>query len=144
MRDGAAPFDPGHPTPRVVTGVVPLLSQDFTEATVSTLRHALHAQVTAEGLTGDAGYDFVLAVHELVTNAVRHGGGHGRLELRRQNDVLTCEVIDRGSALGSLPVRLPAADRAGGRGLWLAHQLTEGLIVTRRLNGVTAIVTACL
>ncbi|WP_280841626.1 ATP-binding protein [Micromonospora sp. A200] len=100
--------------------------------------------MTAVGLTGDAGYDFVLAVHELATNAVRHGGGRGHLELRRQDDVLTCEIIDQGPAPGHLPVRLPAVDTAGGRGLWLAHQLTEGLILTRRLDGVTATVTACL
>ncbi|MBM0224355.1 ATP-binding protein [Micromonospora sicca] len=120
------------------------MSQDFTSATVGTLRHALQAQVTAAGLTGDAGDDFVLAVHELITNAVRHGGGHGHLELRRQADVLICEVTDQGAAPGSLRVRLPAVDTAGGRGLWLAHQLTDGLVLTRRLNGVTATVTACL
>ncbi|MDH6466293.1 serine/threonine-protein kinase RsbW [Micromonospora sp. A200] len=144
MTDDAGAFDPGYPALAAVTGVVLLMSQDFTEATVATLRHALHAEVTAVGLTGDAGYDFVLAVHELVTNAVRHGGGRGHLELRRQDDVLTCEIIDQGPAPGHLPVRLPAVDTAGGRGLWLAHQLTEGLILTRRLDGVTATVTACL
>ncbi|MFC4148731.1 ATP-binding protein [Micromonospora mangrovi] len=120
------------------------MSQEFTAATVTALRHALHACVTAVGLTGDVGYDFVLAVHELVTNAVRHGGGQGRLDLRRQDDVLICEITDEGAAGGSLPVRLPAVDIAGGRGLWLAHQLTEGLILTRRLSGVTATVTVCL
>ena len=138
------PSGPGYPAPGLVAGVVPLLSQDFTEATVSALRHALHARVAAVGLTGDAGYDFVLAVHELVTNAVRHGGGRGHLELRRHDDVLTCEVVDRGSTSGELPVRLPAADRAGGRGLWLAHRLAEGLILTSGVDGVTATVTACL
>ncbi|MGN9809551.1 ATP-binding protein [Micromonospora sp. BQ11] len=104
-----------------VTGPAPLLSQDFTDATVTELRHALRARVQAVGLTEDVGYDFVLSVHELVTNAVRHGGGRGHLELRRQDDVLICEVVDHGSTPGSLPVRLPAVDTAGGRGLWLAH-----------------------
>ncbi|PWU49422.1 ATP-binding protein [Micromonospora globispora] len=121
-----------------------LLSQDFTAATVAALRHRLRAVVTAVGLTGDVGYDFVLAVHELVTNAVRHGGGQGHLELRRAHDALICEVTDHGEAAGKLPVRLPAVDVAGGRGLWLAHQLTEGLLLARRLHGVTATVTACL
>lgn len=124
--------------------VAALLSQDFTRATVAALRHRLREVVTAVGLTGDVGYDFVLAVHELVTNAVRHGGGQGHLELRHEHDVLICEVTDHGEAAGNLPVGLPAVDVAGGRGLWLAHQLTEGLLLTRRLHGVTATVTACL
>jgi anti-sigma regulatory factor (Ser/Thr protein kinase) len=132
-----------HPAPGPALSVA-LMSQDFSAATVTTLRHRLAAAVAAAGLTGDAGYDFVLAVHELVTNAVRHGGGHGHLDLRRQDDVLICEVSDRGAAAGSLPVRLPAVDVAGGRGLWLAHQLAEGLILTRGLPGLTATVTACL
>ncbi len=121
-----------------------LMSQDFSAATVTALRHRLAAAVTGAGLAGDAGYDFILAVHELVTNAVRHGGGHGHLDLRRQDDVLICEVSDEGAAQGTLPVRLPAVDVAGGRGLWLAHQLAEGLILARGLNGLTATVTACL
>ncbi|MGC5022788.1 ATP-binding protein [Micromonospora sp. DT47] len=79
--------------------------------------------MAAAGLTGDTGYDFVLAVHELATNAVRHGGGHGHLDLHRQDDVLICEITDQGPAAGSLPVRLSAVDVAGGRGLWLAHEV---------------------
>ena len=142
MNDDAA-AEPGHPTSGS-TAAVQLLSQDFAAPTVTALRHRLQAAVGAAGLTGDAGYDFVLAVHELVTNAVRHGGGHGHLDLRRQDDVLICEIRDEGAAVDSLPVRLPAVDVAGGRGLWLAHRLTEGLILTRGLHGVTAVVTACL
>ena len=143
MGDDGVSTESGHPESG--SGVVAaLLSQDFTAATVAVLRHRLREVVTAVGLTGDVGYDFVLAVHELVTNAVRHGGGQGHLELRREHDVLLCEITDQGEAAGNLPVRLPAVDVAGGRGLWLAHQLTEGLLLTRRLHGVTATVTACL
>lgn len=136
------PPDPSHPTR--VPARVPLLSEDFVTGTVTALRHRLAAAVAGAGLAGDAGYDFVLAVHELVTNAVRHGGGAGHLDLRRQDDVLICEVSDHGAAPGRLPVRLPAVDVAGGRGLWLAHQLAEGLILASGLHGMTATVTVCL
>ncbi|MEU9509313.1 ATP-binding protein [Micromonospora sp. NPDC048170] len=125
-------------------GVTPLMSQHFSGETVTALRHALQAKVFAAGLVGDPGLDFVLAVHELVTNAVRHGGGHGRVDLRREQDVLICEITDHGAAADNLPVRLPAVDVAGGRGLWLAHQLTDGLILTRRPDGVIATVAVCL
>ncbi|SCE93235.1 ATP-binding protein [Micromonospora mirobrigensis] len=121
-----------------------ILAADFTAATVTALRHRLKASVTTAGLTGDSGDDFVLAVHELVTNAVRHGGGRGRLTLYRTDDVLVCEVSDDGDSAAELPVQLPATDIPGGRGLWLAHRFTEGLILTRGVSGVTATVTACL
>ncbi|WP_200212903.1 ATP-binding protein [Micromonospora coerulea] len=142
MTEDPVAAEPSHPTP--VPATVPLLSQDFTGPTVTALRHRLAAAVAGAGLVGDAGYDFVLAVHELVTNAVRHGGGAGHLDLRRQDDVLICEVSDHGAAPGSLPVRLPAVDVAGGRGLWLAHQMADGLILASGLHGMTASVTVCL
>jgi hypothetical protein len=57
-----------------------LLRRRFTEAQVSALRTALATTVAAAGLSGDLAQDFVLAVHELVIDAVRHGGGAGQLE----------------------------------------------------------------
>ncbi|MGN9893482.1 ATP-binding protein [Micromonospora sp. L31] len=143
MNDDAAAFDPGLVSPRP-TAVSVLMSEDFTASTVTALRHRLRAAVSGAGLVGDEGYDFVLAVHELATNAVRHGGGHGHLDLWRQDDVLICEVSDHGVTASGLPVRLPPVDVAGGRGLWLAHRLSEGLLLTRGVDGVTATVTACL
>lgn len=138
--DERGPADAGRPTgePRS------LLSCPFTAEMISELRHMLAAQVAAAGLSGDTAADFVLAIHELVTNAVRHGGGAGNLHLLRQGDVLVCEVVDHGNGADDLPVRLPAANLPGGRGLWLAHQLAGSLMVARRADGVTATVTVCL
>ncbi|MFF5218776.1 ATP-binding protein [Micromonospora sp. NPDC000442] len=123
----------------------PLLSESFTAQTVTALRHLLTARVAAAGLTGDPAEDLVLAVHELVTNAVLHGGGRGRLDLFRRADLLVCEVTDYGHERGGdLPVNLPATNTPGGRGLWLAHHLTGALTLTRRPDGLTATVTASL
>ncbi|MEH0827076.1 ATP-binding protein [Micromonospora sp. CPCC 205714] len=143
MDDDAGTTDPGLVTPGPAAGSA-LLSEDFTADSVTALRHRLQAAVSGAGLLGDVGYDFVLAVHELATNAVRHGGGRGHLDLRGQDDVLICEVSDHGAAGATLPVRPPAVDVAGGRGLWLAHRLTEGLLLVGGVDGVTATVTACL
>ncbi|MEV8510605.1 ATP-binding protein [Actinoplanes sp. NPDC051475] len=145
MSDSARPGEVG-PAGSGPAGAVPgvLLHQQFTEAEVSALRHAVTTAVATAGLRGEAAEDFVLAVHELVTNAVRHGGGGGSLELRLLADVLTCEIADDGGPCGGLPVRLSPIDRAGGRGLWLAHQLTGTLMLTRRPGGVTASVSACV
>jgi anti-sigma regulatory factor (Ser/Thr protein kinase) len=122
----------------------PLLREPFTGASISELRHTLSAAVAGAGLTGAPAEDFVLAVHELVANAVQHGGGAGILLLRRLDDVLTCEVADRGGEADGLPVRLSPADQPGGRGLWLAHHLTGTLVLTRGPSGVTASVSVCL
>ena len=124
-------------------GVV-LLSRPFTAATVTQMRHLLAAEVAAAGLVGEAGDDYVLAVHELVTNVVRHGGGAGHLSLHLRADVLVAEVTDHGVSAGDLSVGLPAVDVPGGRGLWLAQELTGSLILTTGRSGVTASVSACL
>jgi serine/threonine-protein kinase RsbW len=121
-----------------------LLSESFTADTVTGLRHAVIASIGSAGLSGPRADDFVSAVHELVTNAVRHGGGSGRLELRLLDDVLACDIIDQGGGADGLPVQLSPTDRPGGRGLWLAHQLAGTLMLTRRPDGVTASVTVCL
>ncbi|MET8147097.1 ATP-binding protein [Actinoplanes sp. NPDC049668] len=135
--------DPTRPGP-AGAGQGVLLHQRFAEASVTSLRGAVSAAVSTAGLSDGLAEDFVLAVHELVTNAVRHGGGKGTLDLRLLADVLTCEIVDCGGPAGGLPVRLSPTDRPGGRGLWLAHQLTGSLMLTQRPDGVTASVSVCV
>lgn len=70
----------------------------------------------------------MVAVNELLTNAVRHGGGLGRIALWRADDSVVCEVRDSGQGLPeSAPDRAvrPATDQPGGWGLWLAEELTD-------------------
>jgi anti-sigma regulatory factor (Ser/Thr protein kinase) len=121
-----------------------LLAETIHVEAVTALRHAVTGAAGAAGLAGDALEDFVLAVHELVTNVVRHGGGSGRLRLRRHGDLLTCEVSDDGPGLGDVRVALPAPNEVGHRGLWLAQQLTDGLEIRDEGRGTTARVSARL
>jgi serine/threonine-protein kinase RsbW len=69
-----------------------------------------------------------VAVNELLTNAVRHGGGAGHVTLWRSGAAVVCEVSDHGAGLHR-PDRLarPAPDTPGGWGLWLAGELTDEL-----------------
>lgn len=83
----------------------------------------------------------MVAVNELLTNAVRHGGGGGRLTLRRANGRVVCEVTDNGPGLArpprpGNPVR-PPADQPGGWGLWLAEELTDDFQITTGAGGTT-------
>jgi len=80
----------------------------------------------------------VVAVNELLTNAVRHGGGAGQVTLWQADENVVCEVTDRGTGLhGRDQHRRPAPDVPGGRGLWLAGELTDELTIKSGEEGTT-------
>ncbi|WNM39134.1 ATP-binding protein [Micromonospora halotolerans] len=119
-----------------------LLAAQISADRVSELRHAVTAAVKAAGLTGARLEDFVLAVHELVANVVRHGGGCGKLLLRRCNDSVTCQISDPGPGMDEVVPALPSGNRPGNRGLWLAQHLLAGdLILDSTPQGLTATVS---
>ena len=67
-----------------------------------------------------------LAVNELASNSIRHGGGAGTLTTWRENGSLIYQVSDRGRIRERLVGRLrPAPDQASGRGLWLVNHLCD-------------------
>ncbi len=116
-----------------------LLSEVFDHSRVSALRHSVMARAAAAGLSGDRLEDFVVAVNELMTNAVRHGGGAGRVAVWRAGDAVFCEVGDRGGGLALQPVPpgRPQMDVPGGWGLWLAQELTDSIRVMAGADGTT-------
>ncbi|GAA0485444.1 hypothetical protein Ade02nite_08950 [Paractinoplanes deccanensis] len=102
------------------------LHRDFTLGSLVALRHEIEQWAGAHGLTGLVLYRFVVAVNEITTNAVRHGGGHGHVRLWRAADGLHCTVTDRGAGLpAGVRPRAPLPDAVGGRGLWLARHGTD-------------------
>ena len=83
-----------------------------------------HAKASALG-TGKVD-DLVVAVNEVATNSLVHGGGRGLLRLWRQGTAVVCEVRDRGRIDDPLIGRIPPPERyEGGRGLWLVTQLCD-------------------
>jgi anti-sigma regulatory factor (Ser/Thr protein kinase) len=81
----------------------------------------------------------VVVSHELATNAVRHGGGLGRLRLWITDGRLWCEVSDNGPGFRDPAVAgttLPAANTPGGRGLWIARKMSD-LTITTTMGGTT-------
>ncbi|MFI7434755.1 ATP-binding protein [Micromonospora haikouensis] len=122
------------PTRRTVVPIdtTLLIAEAFDQAQVTELRHSVTSCAHAVGLRGQRLDDFVLAVNELLTNAVRHGGGRGWLRLWRQPGRLVCEVADHGRGISSRRLddrSRPAPDTAGGWGLWLARELSDAMDV---------------
>lgn len=70
--------------------------------------------------------NLVLAVHEIATNSVRHGGGRGLLRIWQKGDALVCEIRDGGRLDQPLAGRYAPVDgQASGFGLWLANQVCD-------------------
>jgi anti-sigma regulatory factor (Ser/Thr protein kinase) len=83
-------------------------------------------RATEAGLSPPRVHDLVLAVNEILTNTIRHGGGAGALRIWEDPSNLLCEVEDRGR-IGDPLVdrRRPDPDEPRGRGLWMANQLCD-------------------
>jgi anti-sigma regulatory factor (Ser/Thr protein kinase) len=78
------------------------------------------------GLASGRRSDLLLAVNEAAANSVRHGGGNGILRVWHDEDVLVCEVKDRGVVTDPLiGRRRPEPDQSGGWGVWIAHQVCD-------------------
>ncbi|MER6194695.1 ATP-binding SpoIIE family protein phosphatase [Streptomyces cyaneofuscatus] len=89
--------------------------------TVGRARELATRQLGAWGLE-ELSFATELVVSELVTNAVRYGGGPLRLRLIRDRTLL-CEVADTGHT--SPHLRHSAEDDEGGRGLFIVAQLVQ-------------------
>jgi anti-sigma regulatory factor (Ser/Thr protein kinase) len=103
---------------------------------------AIRAQVEAVardcGLPAERASDWVIAVNELMVNAVRHGGGTVDLRVWLDGD-LFCEVRDDGPGFTPDPYverrDRPVPTDHGGMGLWIARQMTDGMWIDSGPSG---------
>jgi serine/threonine-protein kinase RsbW len=121
---------------QVPTNAVSLMSVPFDRTTIADLRTQLRGHGVENGLADLALSNFVLAVNEIVTNSIRHGGGRGQLELWRHGSDLWCQVSDTGNGIPHGQTdgfHQPPPGRIGGWGIWLAsHICTDFSIETGR------------
>lgn len=90
------------------------------------LRAVVARRAKRAGLSGQRSEDLVLAVNELATNSIRHGGGAGTLRIWETAAALVCQVVDGGRLADPLAGRiLPAPGQVGRYGLWLVNQLCD-------------------
>ena len=121
LEQTAAPFATPLPDP---PGQPPALG--FEPASLAGLRGLVAGHAAAAGLDPDRTADLVLAVDEIASNSLRHGGGRGTLRIWREEGALVCEVRDAGRIEDPMAGReRPALDRDGGRGLWMVNQLCD-------------------
>lgn len=84
----------------------------------------------AFGLDDRAAYEFVYAVNEAVTNAIKHGGADGDgtigLGVEHHGEALVCSVRDRGPFVPP-PAYAPNNLAESGRGFAFMSALTDEL-----------------
>jgi len=98
----------------------------FDALALPVLRRFVTGMGRAAGLVESRVSDLLLAVNEVATNSVRHGGGRGLLRVWREPDRLVCEVHDLGVIEDPLAGRyLPEAGASSGHGLWIANQVCD-------------------
>jgi anti-sigma regulatory factor (Ser/Thr protein kinase) len=99
----------------------------------------LRAHAEAEALAAGVGRarvpEVVLAVNEVATNAVMHGGGGGRMRTWAEPRHFVCEITDDGSGIADPHVGY--LDSGTGTGLWVTRQLTELVEVRGGPSGTT-------
>ena len=74
--------------------VLHVLDQGFDASSLYQVRAAISAHAADLGLPLYRANDIVIAVHELASNTVRHGPGHGRLRIWTSPQALICEIAD--------------------------------------------------
>lgn len=92
----------------------------------------MRAAATSFGLDDHSAYEFVYAVNEAVTNAIKHGGpeadGTIGLRIESDGDALICWVRDRRPFVAPVAHAGPSLAESG-RGIALMSALTDELEV---------------
>jgi anti-sigma regulatory factor (Ser/Thr protein kinase) len=122
-------------------GPVPVpLDQHFDRDDLYAVRAAVAAHAADLGAPPERVRHLVIIASELASNAVRHGGGRGRLRLWRFDGAVRCEVSDEGPGIAdprNAGVANPSALAPGGRGLWVVRQLSDTVTIDSSLRGTT-------
>lgn len=98
----------------------------FDDVPLNAVRALVSEHAARNGLDRDRADELVLAVDEAASNSVRHGHARRDLRIWTEDDMLICEVRDRGRIEDPLVgCTKPPNHQEGGRGLWIANQLCD-------------------
>lgn len=133
LEEIARPFDSPLPSPPADAA-----SFELHEGMLAALRRFVSDGAEHRGLAGRTS-SFALAVHELATNSLRHGGGGAHVLLWSTARSIVCEVRDAGHIADPMVGRVrPGNEREGGWGAWMANQLCD-LVQVRAVAGGTVV-----
>lgn len=112
----------------------------FEMADLPLVRRGTAGWLARAGLSQERTGDFVLAVNEIATNAVRHGSPKASLQLRLDGSAVVAEIGDSGHwPPGPTPTGEP-----GGMGLALARQVCDTVDIRTGNDGTTVILRMSL
>lgn len=105
-------------------------------------RHLIAEAADAASVIDRASIDgFVIAVHEVLNNGLNHGRPPVTLTMWVDTAKLTCLIVDDGPGIANplTGYRHPDPALEHGRGLWLARQLCDELIIRNSDTGGCAV-----
>lgn len=107
------------PTPKAAT-------LSFTVGELLNVRQFVARHAGRAGLTATRVADLQIAVNEIATNSVKHGGGRGTVRVWQEHDSIVCEVRDAGHITDPLVGRVPPLHSSDcGRGLLMVNYLCD-------------------
>jgi len=118
----------------------------FEAPSLYAVRSSVAAHAAGLGATPEVMDRVLIVASELSTNAIRHGGGAGRVRLWATDGRIYCEVSDTGSGLADLDsgTKRPDPRAPGGRGLWISRQLGDDFAISSSPEGTTVRVAIAL
>jgi anti-sigma regulatory factor (Ser/Thr protein kinase) len=118
------------PLPAVVGPPVAQLPLDTVDS-IAIARRLVRRIAEDDGWAGLRLDEALLVLTEIVSNSFRHGTGRRELRVWTSDGSLVGEVTDEGPGLPDplLGYRPVPDTAAGGRGLWISHQLCDRLVI---------------
>jgi anti-sigma regulatory factor (Ser/Thr protein kinase) len=105
---------------------------------LAAVRRFVSGHGAAAGLSERRAGELAMAVNELATNSVLHGGGTGTVRIWAETGHVGCETADRGRITDPLAGRRPVSLTAvGGRGLLLVNELADLVRMHSAATGTT-------
>ena len=109
---------------------------DFGLDDLHDVRSLVATGASAGGLEPGRISDLVVAASELAANSILHGGGRGLATVWDDGESVYVEVADAGTIVDPMVGEVrpdPAAE--GGRGLYIANQLCDDLMIDSTASG---------
>ena len=127
----AAEFLAAGPTPPRLPVPPDALTVEFGAAEIPAVRRTALDWARDAGMAEDDAQEFLIAIYEIASNAVEHGGGRGVGRFWASDGRLYCDFWSAQPILDPLVAgyRPPGTAQERGRGLWLARQICERVTI---------------